>query len=155
MSIRYPLISQNVVNAKQKIPTIINARHLSTTTPIISPDNKVIAPSMVYISGEEMTHYAMNLIVDQWVKPYFDITAWQFFDLSCKSRDQTHDKVLKDAVEAGKKIGAIFKEPTITPSASQVMINLCSLYESLCVYTYLILFFFQTNRHIGQRVWFK
>jgi len=75
---------------------------------------------MVYISGEEMTHYAMDLIVDQWVKPYFDITAWQFFDLSCKARDQTNDKVLKDAVEAGKKVGAIFKEPTITPSASQV-----------------------------------
>lgn len=67
-----------------------------------------------------MTHYAMDLIVDHWVKPYFDVTAWQFFDLSCKSRDKTHDKVLKDAVEAGKKVGAIFKEPTITPSAAQV-----------------------------------
>ena len=28
--------------------------------------------------------------------------------------------MLKDAVEAGKRIGSIFKEPTITPSAKQV-----------------------------------
>ena len=75
---------------------------------------------MVYISGEEMTHYACNLIVDQWIQPYFDISAWETYDLSCKSRDQTNDQVLKDAVEAGKRIGAIFKEPTITPSAAQV-----------------------------------
>lgn len=74
---------------------------------------------MVYISGEEMTHYACNLIMDQWITPYFDTSAWETYDLSCKSRDQTNDQVLKDAVEAGKRIGAIFKEPTITPSASQ------------------------------------
>lgn len=42
------------------------------------------------------------------------------FDLSCKSRDGTEDKVLRDAVEAGARIGAVFKEPTITPSAKQV-----------------------------------
>lgn len=75
---------------------------------------------MVYIAGEEMTNYAMNIIVDQWVKPYFDTSKWEYFDLSCKSRDQTNDQVLTDAVEAGKKIGAIFKEPTITPSTVQV-----------------------------------
>mmetsp|Transcript_4779 Transcript_4779/g.8496 ORF Transcript_4779/g.8496 Transcript_4779/m.8496 type:complete len:541 (+) Transcript_4779:300-1922(+) len=78
------------------------------------------APPMVYISGEEMTHYACNLFVDQWIKPYFDTSAWEVYDLSCKSRDETNDKVLHDAVEAGARIGAIFKEPTITPSALQV-----------------------------------
>ena len=75
---------------------------------------------MVYIAGEEMTHYTMNLIIDQWVKPYFDTSKWENFDLSCNSRDDTDDKVLHDAVEAGKNIGAIFKEPTITPNAEQV-----------------------------------
>lgn len=79
---------------------------------------------MVYIAGEEMTHYAMNIIVDQWVKPYFDTSKWEYYDLSCKSRDETNDQVLADAVEAGKIIGAIFKEPTITPSALQVNIHL-------------------------------
>lgn len=81
---------------------------------------KIKAPPMVYIAGEEMTHYASQLIVDQWIKPYFDTSAWEVYDLSCKARDASNDKVLHDAVEAGKRIGAIFKEPTITPSASQV-----------------------------------
>jgi len=35
-----------------------------------SSRNKVVAPPMVYISGEEMTHYTMNLILDRWVKPF-------------------------------------------------------------------------------------
>ena len=75
---------------------------------------------MVYISGEEMTHYASNLIVEKWIEPYFDTSAWEKYDLSCKSRDETDDQVLHDAVEAGARIGAIFKEPTITPTAVQV-----------------------------------
>ena len=45
---------------------------------------------------------------------------WERYDLSCISRDETDDQVLHDAVEAGKRVGAIFKEPTITPSAKQV-----------------------------------
>jgi len=83
-------------------------------------DQKIIAPPMVYIAGEEMTNYAMNLIVEQWVKPYFDTTQWEHFDLSCKARDQSDDRVLEEAVKAGKRIAAIFKEPTITPSVLQV-----------------------------------
>jgi isocitrate dehydrogenase len=75
---------------------------------------------MVYISGEEMTNYACNLIVKQWIEPHFDTTAWELYDLSCKARDATDDKVLHDAVAAGSRVGAIFKEPTITPSVLQV-----------------------------------
>ncbi|KAL7571503.1 hypothetical protein ACA910_020923 [Epithemia clementina (nom. ined.)] len=83
-------------------------------------DKKVKAPPMVYISGEEMTNYASNLIVEQWLEPYFDLTAWERYDLSCHNRDATNDQVLHDAVQAGKRIGAIFKEPTITPSTEQM-----------------------------------
>ena len=86
---------------------------------MLSTDQKVPAPPMVYISGEEMTHYASQLIVKEWFQPYFDTSAWEVFDLSCKHRDETNDQVLHDAVAAGKRIGAIFKEPTITPSAIQ------------------------------------
>ena len=81
---------------------------------------KIISPPMVYISGEEMTRYTMSLILDKWIKPFVDISAWEFYDLSCAVRDATNDQVLKDAVAAGKRIGSIFKEPTITPSAIQV-----------------------------------
>merc|ERR1712232_1486370 len=62
----------------------------------------------------------MKLICDKWVDPFIDTSNWERFDLSCKSRDDTQDKVLHDAVASGAKIGAIFKEPTITPSAAQV-----------------------------------
>jgi len=75
---------------------------------------------MVYIQGEEMTHYATQLLLSQWVEPHFDTSSWETYNLSCKSRDETDDQVLADAVAAGKRIGAIFKEPTITPSAVQV-----------------------------------
>lgn len=75
---------------------------------------------MVYIQGEEMTHYATQLLLQQWIEPHFDTSSWETYDLSCKARDDTNDQVLADAVEAGKRIGAIFKEPTITPSAIQV-----------------------------------
>jgi isocitrate dehydrogenase len=105
-------------------------RFYSSTTPVAEPDPEKTklslltepckAPPMVYIKGEEMTHYACTLIVDQWITPYFDTSAWETYDLSCKARDASKDQVLKDSVEAGARIGAIFKEPTITPSAIQV-----------------------------------
>lgn len=52
--------------------------------------------------------------------PYFDLSQWRNFDLSCTNRDKTNDQVLHDAVAAGKEVGAIFKEPTITPTAVQM-----------------------------------
>ena len=67
-----------------------------------------------------MTHYAMTLIVEQWVKPYFDTTEWEYFDLSCKARDESDDLLLEEAVKAGKRAAAIVKEPTINPSILQV-----------------------------------
>lgn len=80
---------------------------------------KIKAPQMVFVKGEEMTAYAMDLILDAWIKPHLDISAWQFFDLSCKSRDNSSDKVLSDLIEAGRKVKSIFKEPTITPTEEQ------------------------------------
>jgi len=74
---------------------------------------------MVYIKGEEYTRYAGQLYLENWVQPYIDTSKWEFFDLSCKSRDMTDDQVLKDCINAGKRIGAIFKEPTITPTDTQ------------------------------------
>mmetsp|Transcript_62927 Transcript_62927/g.163299 ORF Transcript_62927/g.163299 Transcript_62927/m.163299 type:complete len:509 (-) Transcript_62927:75-1601(-) len=81
---------------------------------------KIVAPPMTYISGEEMSWYTMKIICEKWVDPFIDTTKWEYFDLSCNARDATDDKVLHDAVASGAKIGAIFKEPTITPSAEQV-----------------------------------
>lgn len=77
------------------------------------------APEMVYIKGEEMTRVVMEMILEKWIKPHVDIAKWEFYDLSCAERDKTDDQVLKDSIKAGAKIGAIFKEPTITPTGEQ------------------------------------
>lgn len=81
---------------------------------------KLKAPAMVYISGEEMTREVMKMVLDRWIAPWLDTSGWQFFDLSCAARDKSDDKVLADAIAAGTKAGAIFKEPTITPTADQM-----------------------------------
>jgi isocitrate dehydrogenase len=75
---------------------------------------------MVYVAGEEMTRYTMELILDRWVRPHVDTSAWEFFDLRAKNRDDTSDQVLRDVIDAGARLKAIFKEPTITPTADQV-----------------------------------
>eukprot|EP00945_MAST-04E_sp_MAST-4E-sp1_P006584 g6584.t1 len=80
---------------------------------------RISAPPMVYIKGEEMTMYCMELIMEKWIEPNIDTSNWEFFDLSCTSRDATDDQVLHDAVDAGNRLCAIFKEPTITPTAIQ------------------------------------
>jgi len=82
--------------------------------------NKIPAPPMTYIAGEEMSWYTMKIIREKWVEPFIDTSKWEYFDLSCKHRDDSDDKVLHEAVASGARLGAIFKEPTITPSAEQV-----------------------------------
>eukprot|EP00501_MAST-03F_sp_TOSAG23-6_P002004 GSMAST32.ASY1.ANO1.2089.1 assembled CDS len=74
------------------------ARSFSTAS-----GDKLVAPPMVFIKGEEMTRYCMQLILDEWIHPRFDTSSWDFYDL----------------IAAGKRIGAIFKEPTITPTEVQ------------------------------------
>jgi len=81
--------------------------------------NKFKAPPMVYISGEEYTRYACELYLNEWIRPFVDTSNWEFYDLSCKHRDNTDDKVLTDCIEAGRRVGSIFKEPTITPTEIQ------------------------------------
>jgi len=81
---------------------------------------RIVAPPMVYISGEEMSRYTMQLLLQKWVEPFVDTSRWEFFDLSCTNRDATDDQVLRDAIAAGKRVGAIFKEPSITPTKEQV-----------------------------------
>mmetsp|Transcript_122026 Transcript_122026/g.356494 ORF Transcript_122026/g.356494 Transcript_122026/m.356494 type:complete len:558 (-) Transcript_122026:458-2131(-) len=83
--------------------------------------SRFASPPMVYISGEEMSRYTMQIILERWVQPFVDTSRWEYFDLSCTARDETKDQVLQDAVAAGKQIGAIFKEPTVTPTKEQMV----------------------------------
>ena len=80
---------------------------------------RITCPEIVYLKGEEMTRYTMDLFLQKCILPHINIDKWHFNDLSCKNRDNTKDKVLNDALKKGKELCSIFKEPTITPSASQ------------------------------------
>jgi len=119
---RFSVSKKQILDNSLTSPFNVSRCFLSTSTVdnSVTLNEGIKAPPMVYIAGEEMTHYTCNLIIDQWIKPYFDIDQWEHYDLSCKARDESDDKVLHDAVDAGARIGAIFKEPTITPSALQV-----------------------------------
>lgn len=79
----------------------------------------MVAPKMVYIIGEELTAHCMRLIRSLWIHPHVDTSAWEYYDMSCASRDASGDVVLLDAVAAGERICAIFKEPTVTPTRDQ------------------------------------
>ena len=92
---------------------------LASASRRLSTSQKIVSPPMVYIKGEEMTAYCMELIMAKWVEPHIDTSKWEFYDLSCVSRDNTQDKVLHDAVDAGARVKAIFKEPTVTPTEVQ------------------------------------
>lgn len=85
-----------------------------------SSRERITAAPMVYVKGEEMTAYVMELIRDKWIEPRVDASAWETYDLRAKNRDETEDQVLRDVIAAGKRIKAIFKEPTVTPTADQV-----------------------------------
>ena len=85
-----------------------------------SSRERITAAPLVYVKGEEMTAYVMELIRDKWIEPRVDASAWETYDLRAKNRDDTEDQVLRDVIAAGKRIKAIFKEPTVTPTADQV-----------------------------------
>ena len=80
---------------------------------------QIHCPPIVYIQGEEMTRYAMQLFLDKCIYPHVDTSNWKYFDLSCKNRDNTKDLVLKNAIISGNEICSIFKEPTVTPTIEQ------------------------------------
>jgi isocitrate dehydrogenase len=60
-----------------------------------------------------MSRWAGELFLDNWIRPFVDISKWETYDLSCVSRDKSDDRVLFDCIAAGKRVGAIYKEPTM------------------------------------------
>eukprot|EP00740_Mantoniella_antarctica_P021658 CAMPEP_0198682688 /NCGR_PEP_ID=MMETSP1468-20131203/9221_1 /TAXON_ID=1461545 /ORGANISM="Mantoniella sp, Strain CCMP1436" /LENGTH=533 /DNA_ID=CAMNT_0044425935 /DNA_START=149 /DNA_END=1751 /DNA_ORIENTATION=+ len=99
---------------------VVGSRGLAASASAAPVVHKISAAPMVYVSGEEMTRYTMQLVLDKWVHPHVDTSKWDFYDLRAKNRDDTEDQVLRDVIAAGNKLKAIFKEPTITPTAGQV-----------------------------------
>ncbi len=83
--------------------------------------------------------YSGELYLNEWIKPYVDTSKWEFYDLSCKARDDTNDQVLRDAISAGKRLGSIYKEPTITPTAEQAKeMGLKKVWGKIIIHIYII-----------------
>ena len=95
--------------ALRRLPSAAGARRrLLSTGPLIK------SPPLVYIRGEEMTKYCMDLILEKWVEPRLDTSAWEFYDLSCVARDDSED-ACSDAVAAGGR-STRSSRATVTPT---------------------------------------
>ena len=40
---------------------------------------------------------------EQWVEPFIDTSKWEYFDLSCNSRDDTNDKAVQKQIERERR----------------------------------------------------
>jgi len=81
--------------------------------------NKLKSPPITHIKGEEYSRYATDLYLKNWINPFLDTSTWEEFDLSCENRQVNNDKLLQDIIASGKRTGAIFKEPILTPNEAR------------------------------------
>jgi len=78
-----------------------------------------VATPLVEMDGDEMTRIMWQMIKDQLILPYLDITL-EYYDLGLPHRDETEDQVTFDAAEAIKRHGVGVKCATITPNQDRV-----------------------------------
>jgi isocitrate dehydrogenase len=84
------------------------------------PRGKIhVATPIVEMDGDEMTRVMWQMIKDQLILPYLDVTL-DYYDLGLPHRDETDDKVTLEAAEAIKRYGVGVKCATITPNKDRV-----------------------------------
>jgi isocitrate dehydrogenase len=82
--------------------------------------NKInVKATIVEIDGDEMTRVMWHMVKDQLLLPYLDMNI-DYYDLQLKKRDETDDKITREAAEAIKKYGVGVKCATITPNKDRV-----------------------------------
>ena len=74
---------------------------------------------LVEMDGDEMTRVLWSGIKEKLICPFVDLKS-EYYDLGLPHRDETDDRVTKDAAEAIKKYGVGVKCATITPNAQRV-----------------------------------
>ena len=74
---------------------------------------------LVEMDGDEMTRILWQIIKDELLLPFIELKT-EYYDLGLKHRDETDDKVTRDAAEATKKYSVAVKCATITPNAARV-----------------------------------
>lgn len=74
---------------------------------------------LVEMDGDEMTRVMWQMIREELILPYLDITL-DYYDLHVKHRDETDDAVTVAAAEATRKYGVAVKCATITATEDRV-----------------------------------
>ena len=74
---------------------------------------------IVELDGDEMTRIIWQMIKDQLLFPYLDLSL-EYFDLGIEYRDETNDEVTIEAAHAISKFGVGVKCATITPDEARV-----------------------------------
>ena len=77
-----------LTNLAKRATTHLRVQSLArfSTIPKAVDGERIVAPPMVYIKGEEMTSYCMELIMEKWIEPNIDTSAWEFYDPPPRSR---------------------------------------------------------------------
>ncbi|KAL3229615.1 Isocitrate dehydrogenase [NADP] cytoplasmic [Nakaseomyces bracarensis] len=74
---------------------------------------------IVEMDGDEMTRIIWGMVKEKLIFPYLDVDL-KYYDLSIQYRDETEDKVTKDAAYATLKYGVAVKCATITPDEARM-----------------------------------
>lgn len=74
---------------------------------------------LVEMDGDEMTRILWRMIKDTLLVPFVDLKT-EYYDLGLLYRNETDDKVTRDAAEATKKYGVSVKCATITPNQQRM-----------------------------------
>lgn len=74
---------------------------------------------IVEMDGDEMTRIIWGMVKEKLIFPYLDVDL-KYYDLSIQYRDETEDKVTKDAAHATLKYGVAVKCATITPDEARM-----------------------------------
>ena len=71
------------------------------------------------LDGDEMTHILWGMIKDQLITPFVELNT-EYYDLGLRHRDETDDRVTREAAEAIKRHHVGVKCATITPNKQRV-----------------------------------
>ena len=79
----------------------------------------VMKTPLVEMDGDEMTRVIWKMVKDELILPFVELKS-EYYDLGLKKRDETNDRITREAGEAIKKYGVGVKCATITPNAQRV-----------------------------------
>ncbi|MCS7111057.1 MAG: NADP-dependent isocitrate dehydrogenase [Ignisphaera sp.] len=79
----------------------------------------VMIKPIVEIDGDEMARVMWRWVKERLIAPFVEVKV-EYYDLHIRVRDETDDRVTKQAAEAIKRVGVGVKCATITPNAERV-----------------------------------